>query len=169
MKSTYFFYFAFIILSFSNCQNDKKCKFGTPKAIFSPQMKGVNNHLFEVHQPNKNNNASLESITLDDGSGVVVVQSGCDKLLQAYTFTLRGKFEDYDNDKWVKELIQRMSHLSTLDPSLAPLSNWVQAMEQLAPNLKLGQPIEIQAGIVIKIDKIKSPEGVALILELTNG
>ncbi len=168
MKSTHLFYFVTVILLFSACKGDKKCKFGTPQAIFSPQMKGVSNHQFEVNQSNKNNQVSIESMTLDDASGLVVVQSGCDKLLQAYTFTLRGTFEDYDNAKWIKELIQRMSHLSTLDPSLAPLSNWVQAIEQLAPNLKLGQPVEIQAGIVIKIDKIKSSEGVALILELTN-
>lgn len=169
MKIIYLFYFTFVILLFSNCKEEKKCKFGAPKAIFSPQMKGIKKHQFELNQSNKNNNSSVETIVFDDDSGLLVVQSGCDKLVQAYTFTLKGKFEGYDNDKWVKEAIQQMNRLATLDPSLAPLSNWVQVMEQLTPNLKLGQPLEIQAGINIKIDKIKSPEGVALIVELTNG
>lgn len=157
------------MLSLSACKDEKKCRFGTPKAIFSPQMKGVTNHQFQLTKDINNNNSSIESVLFSDGQSIAVVQSGCDKLLQAYTFTLKGNFELYDPDKWIKEAIQQLNNLAHRDPALASLGNWSQAIEQVASSLKLGQPLEIQAGINIKIDKIKSPDSVALIIELTNG
>lgn len=137
------------------------CPYGRPKAVFSEAMPGVSAHQF-VEEPY----AATESFRLGDTLTVVLIQSGCEKPTQEFRFEMPLQASEDSDAFWAARCVDLLYVLANLDASTAPLSAWAQAIEPQIPNFILGESLSIQQDVYVKIDRIRSAEGVILLLML---
>jgi hypothetical protein len=130
--------------------------------MFSPDLKHVSQHLFE-----KKDGESLESIIFDSGVALEVEQTGCDEIRQEFRFTALGNRQNAPDSTWAKEAVRQLVFLSSLGPKQKPLKMWADALEQVRPELKLGEAFTLETGISVRVDKIVSPEQSVILLVLS--
>ena len=165
LKATPSVFIAFLFF-FSACKNETahtgKCKYGDPVAIFSDTMKMVKKHHFEIKDK-----TGIEYIALANGMLVEVEQAGCNSINQQFTFELQGDFSKMDDAFWKTMAIKNFHLLSSFSPKLQPFSAWGDAIESVKDKLKLAEPIEIEKGTHIRIDKVLSADRAMLVVQLS--
>ncbi len=137
------------------------CPYGRPRAVFSEAMPGVSAHQF-LEEPY----ATTESFRLGDTLVVTLIQSGCEKPAQEFRFEMPLHAGEDSNAFWAAKCVDLLYILANLDASTTPLSAWAQAIEPKIPNFILGEPMLIQQDTYVKVDRIRSVEGVILLLTL---
>jgi hypothetical protein len=160
---TLFSFVLLLSLFFWSCTSDEKtpdCKYGSPVAMFSDSIPGVVQHNFALK-----GQEGLESVELERGLKIEVLQSGCDKIRQEFRFNISESLPDTTN--WIETSGNIFISISGLDPNLAPLANWGTAIQQFASELKLGESKEVGEGFFIKIDRIKQGNNNLLIAVLS--
>jgi hypothetical protein len=138
-----------------------KCKFGDPIAIFSDTMEMVKKHHFEIKDK-----TGIEFVTFKNGMLLEVEQSGCNNIKQQYTFEIMGNFSKMEDAFW-KVLAIKNALLATLSPKLNSLDAWAQAMDGVQDKLKLAEPIEVEKGIFIRLDKVVYGDRAMLVVQLS--
>ena len=163
--SVYLIIFALFTLH-SACKtetsNNTKCKFGDPVAIFSDTMKMVKKHHFEIKDK-----TGIEYIALANGMLIEVEQSGCNTINQQFTFEFLGDFSKMDDAFWKTLAIKNFHLMSSFSPKLQPFTAWGDAIESVKDKLKLAEPIEIEKGTHIRIDKVLSADRAMLVVQLS--
>jgi hypothetical protein len=107
---------------------------------------------------------------LDRGMLLELYQEVCDNTRQEYRFTVPGptdEFKAWPDSLWFKEATRQLAFLSTLSPKQAALRSWADVIEQARPQMKIGEPLEIEAGIFIKVDKVLGSDQTTLLLEFS--
>ena len=163
-RSVALFFTAILSLLFLfSCKSETgKCKYGDPVAIFSDTMEMVKKHHFEVKEK-----TGIEFVTFKNGLLLEVEQSGCNTITQQYTFEIMGNFSKMEDAFWKVLAIKNFALLATLSPKLSSLNAWAQAMDNVQDKLKLAEPIEVDKGIFIRLDKVVSADRAMLVVQLS--
>lgn len=146
---------AFLVCAFllPHCQSGpEKCKY-KPTAIFSSDLPHIQQYNYEVQ-----GNESLESVLLDTGVLLEVAQNVCSATQQEFRFTVPGNRTHYADSVWMKEAARQMVFLSAFSPRQAPLKTWGDMIEKVRTQMKLGEPLEVQPGITVRIDRVTGQE-----------
>lgn len=154
----------FVLLIVGACKNDNqgKCKFGQPAAIFSDTMKMVKKHHFEIKDK-----TGVELVAFSNGMMLEVEQSGCNEIHQQFTFILPGDFANTNDGFWKTLAVKNFRLLSSSSPQLMAFSGWADAIESVSDKLKLAEPIEVSKGIQVRLDKILSSNQAMLVVQLS--
>ena len=150
-------------LMISSCKTETgKCKFGDPTAIFSDTMKMVKKHHFEIKEK-----TGIELASFSNGMMLEVEQSGCNEVHQQFTFILPGDFSKSDDNFWKTLAVKNFRLLADSSPKLYPFNGWADAIEGVKDRLKLAEPIEVDKGTQVRIDKIMSDKQTMLVVQLS--
>ena len=150
-------------LIFTACKTESgKCKFGDPVAIFSDTMQIVKKHHFEIKDK-----TGIEYVVLKTGLLLEIEQSGCNTINQQFTFELPGDFSKQDDAFWKTLAAKNFQLLSNASLKLQPFIAWSDAINSVKDKLKMAEPIEIQNGMHIRIDKILSADRAMLVVQLS--
>lgn len=142
----------------SSCQSNKKCPY-KPSPIFEAGLPHVVQYNFETA-----GQESLESLLLDSGVLLEIGQDVCEKTRQEYRFQVKGDYAQYADSLWMKEAVRQLVFLSTFSPKQAALKDWADLLELKRAEMRLGEDYEIQPGILIRVDRVVSPDQSTLIL-----
>lgn len=166
MKSGFLLVFLVLMTTLS-CRNTAKegsdCKYGSPRALFSPTQAGVQSHTFTAIK-----NEGTEQITFKDGLELTLLQSGCDHIRQEFQFTLAGNFEKEQAVFWVEKAAELLKRLSSMSPDYQTFSAWSQAIEGQKGQIKLAESTELGQNFYVKIDRILNIQNATLVLTLSD-
>jgi hypothetical protein len=161
--------FLLISIAFS-CSNSetKTCKMGAPKAIFTDSMPTVRKHYFEVKKEQSGENVGIEMVAFDNKLLLEIEQSGCNDILQQFSFIMLGKFpEQSDDEIWKVLAIRHFRDLAKIAPQLTAFNAWADAIELVKKDLKLGEPTKVGEGFNVRIDKILSGDKATLVVRFS--
>ena len=166
MRLIFCFFALLFLMSCKNEVKEKKCRFGIPTAIFQDSVANRigKNHRFKLKEKEV---IGIESIDLQDGTALNILQSGCNSIRQVYQFSLKGDFSNPADSFWVSEAVKRLNGLAQASPTtLGLLGQWAIAIQEQKTAFKIGKAHEIAPKTTVKIDRIISPNMAALIVEL---
>ncbi len=149
-----------LILPLAACKTDHRCKY-KPDPVFAAGLPHITAYNFEVQ-----GSQSLESIMLDGKLLLEINQDVCDHTRQEFRFTVPGNRSEVADSMWLKEAARQMVVLSALSPKQSPLKAWGDVIEARRPEMKLGEDLQVQAGITVRVDRILSPEQSVLLVVL---
>lgn len=158
-----------LLLWLSSCASDspksvsfEDCLYGAPEPIFNESVPGVSHHNFELI-PGK----GIESFILNGSTTISIEQTGCDQLVQQFTFSWEGVPSGSDSRYWAKKAIQLFGELGQLGAtylSFAAISDVLsQQQEKLQPGDK---SIPLQPGLYFKIEQKTKGQKAILIATL---
>ena len=160
----HFFLGISIVLSACNSKGGKGDCPTTPSAIFSDALVGVESHDFM-----QTGSEGLEVVSFSDGVFLEVFQSGCDSLRQEFRFRLPGLPSEQDTATyWLQEAQNRFRALGALGPEFQPFNQWADALSSQQEQFRLAQPMQVEAGFWMQVDKIDSFDGPTLVVVLSN-
>lgn len=162
------FFFVFTVLIFTyGCGNTsqekdifKDCKYGQPTAIFSLDLPQVGGHSFELK-----GKEGVELVSFKNGLDVELIQSGCNKITQDFSFMLMGKREG-DSAYWTNEAVKQFQYLGSLSENFGVLSFWGQAILERLNDFEMGQAVEVQPGFYAEINKVISSDHAIVTVKL---
>ena len=137
------------------------CKYGPPKAIFSDKIPLVSAHSFEVGAK-----ATVETVVFDRDIQLELTQSGCEKPKQVFQFTIPGDSTGYSPEDWVEMALNQFKFLGSLHEPLQALYVWGNDLSKQKETIKLGQPVPLEQGRFVKIDKVADSQKGILMIEL---
>lgn len=145
----------FLVLTITACGDSTpaKCPLGDPKAMFSPEMAGVQQHHFAVK-----GQESLEELLLERGVLLSIRQTGCDALRQEFQFQVPGNYTNYPDSLWLKEAVRQFYSLGNLSEKTAGLKMWASAIESARPTMRIAEPKQLDQNIFVQVDKIVGAE-----------
>ena len=152
------FFFASALLLLAACNDEKKCKF-KPEPIFENGLPHIQAYNYE-----REGNQSLESLLTDRGVLIEVLQDICTETRQEYRFTVEGNFQSMPDSLWLREAPRQFVYLSGLSPKQEGLKAWADVIESNRDAFKLGQELEVQQGIFVKVDKVLGPDKATLLV-----
>lgn len=157
------FLLIFVGVCLWGCKDEaQKCAYPPPVAIFSDSMSFVSSHAFKLEKRN-----ASESVAFENGLQLELDQSGCDHIKQTFQFTTEKPGEGDPN--WFFLTAQQFEYVSRLSPKFMSLSSWAELINMNASQFRLSEPLEIENGFFVKIDKIDSGKNVILTAELSEG
>jgi len=137
------------------------CQYGSPKPIFSDNIPLVSAHSFELGA-----NAAVETVVFDRDIRLELTQSGCEKPKQVFQFTIPGDSTGYTTEDWVEMALNQFKFLGSLHEPLQALNFWGNALSAQKETIKLGQPVPLEQGRFVKIDKVADTKQGILMIEL---
>lgn len=135
----------------------------SPNAIFSEDLVGVDSHDFM-----QTGTEGLEIVAFSNGVFLEIFQSGCDSLRQEFRFRFPDPMEEESPEFWFQEAQNQFRTLGSLGPTYAPFSQYADAMALQGDVFRLTQPMEVETGFWMQVDKIQSFDGPTLIVVLAN-
>lgn len=147
--------------STAETSNWSKCPVGKPIAIFSDTMSIVKKHEFALGK-----DKGVEKMLLANGDALEVEQTGCDKVRQIFTFTIKGDYQNKDIDFWANKAGASFTKLGTASPQLFGLTEFGKVIGAAAPKMTLGTPFTTNFGITITVDQVASPVESVLMVTL---
>jgi hypothetical protein len=157
----------FIALSCSNSET-KTCKSGTPKAIFTDSMPTVKKQFFKLKQEPSGEKVGIEMVAFENKLLLEVEQSGCDEVLQQFSFIMFGKFpEQSDDELWKALAVRHFQDLAKISPELTAFNGWADAIESVKKDLKLGEVTKVGDGFNVRVDRIVSTDKATLVVQFS--
>ncbi len=168
MKPILYIVFA---LTFFAC-NDKKedqnkkpfsqCKCGKPEPIFKDGSSDVIvNRNFTMTQE-----SALENVSFKDGTELQIVQSGCNEIIQEFSFFYQKDESKGSPEFWKNKAIAEFEKIGTLNTRYQPFTSWANAIKLAAPNMKLGEATELEKDFFITIDKVNNGKDIQLLVKV---
>jgi hypothetical protein len=145
----------------SETSNWSKCPVGKPVAIFSDTMSIVKKHEFALAK-----DKAIEKMLLANGDILEVEQTGCNKVRQIFTFTIKGDYQNKDITFWANKAGAYFTKLGTASPQLFGLTEFGKVIGVAAPKMTLGAPFATNFGITITVDRVASPTESTLMVTL---
>lgn len=131
-------------------------------------MSTVKKHYFEVRKEKTGENVGIEMIAFDNKLVLEIEQSGCNDILQQFSFIMFGKFPADTNDEiWKVLAIRHFRDLAKISPQLTAFNGWADAIESVQKDMKLGEPIKLGEGFIARIDKILSEDKAVLVVRFS--
>jgi hypothetical protein len=161
--------FSLIFIAFS-CGNSetKTCKSGTPKAIFTDSMPTVKKQFFKLKQEKSGEKVGVEMVAFENKLLLEVEQSGCNDIVQQFSFIMFGKFPEQSNDElWKALAIRHFRDLAKISPELTAFNGWADAIESVKKDLKLGEVTKVGEGFNVRIDRIVSTDKATLVVQFS--
>jgi hypothetical protein len=159
-----------MLLTVFSCSNSetKTCKSGTPKAIFTDSMPTVKKHFFELKKEATGEKVGVEMVAFDNKLLLEIEQSGCNEIVQQFSFIMFGKFPEQTNDElWKALAIRHFRDLAKISPELTAFNGWADAIESVKKDLKLGELTNVGNGFNVRVDKILSTDKATLVVHFS--
>jgi hypothetical protein len=97
-----------------------------------------------------------------------IEQSGCNLVMQQFSFIMFGKFpEQADDELWKALAIRHFRDLAKIDPTLTAFNAWADAIETVKKELKLAEVTTIGDGFNVRVDKIVSTDKATLVVQFS--
>lgn len=157
--------FTFCILSFIACGGSaSQCVYGSPTAIFSPDLEKISKHQFKVNGQN-----GMEAITFTNGLQLEILQGGCNAIKQEFRFVLPGKTSETAPEYWIATVIQLFHMLGEISEKHLVYHQYGKAIEEKGPQINLGESFTLENGFNFKIDHIAGNDQNILVVVATQG
>lgn len=155
------FQILFVILLFTSCQEEQKCKFKI-SPIFTSTTSKITNHSFD-HQGTK----ATEKATFPNGVRLELFQTICNDSQQEYHFFIKGDFRNQSDEFWINQAIQQFFNMAGSAKEVEGVSR-IGVMIQNDPKMfPLGEKIGIEDRFFIKIDKLVGIEESQVIITIS--
>lgn len=158
MKLHYLFILIFLFLG---CEEEKKCQY-SPAPIFKPEWEKVVTHKFE-----RNKSKATETVTFPNGVKLELFQTICNNTQQEYHFYLKGNFRDKPDPFWITETANQFYYMAGVGREVQGSAQWGQLIQDEFSKFTLGEELEIQPSIFIKIDKLIGTTESQLIIRIS--
>jgi hypothetical protein len=164
MKTFAHFLLLLAIFGLLACGSKKQTCASSPQAMFTPDMRGVEQQQFKLIDPVN----SEEEIVLKNGHRLNILQSGCEKLRQEFRFSIPGRMKTDSALVWAELAIRELSNLALMDQRLLPMGQWAMAINSKKGEIRLAETLSLGQGFYVKIDRIPSAEDVILLVVFSN-
>lgn len=155
------FQILFVILLFTSCQEEEKCKFKI-NPIFTSTTSKITNHSFE-----KKGTKATEKATFPNGVRLELFQTICNDSQQEYHFFIKGDFRNQPDDFWVNQAVQQFFNMASSAKEVESVSQ-IGVLIQRDPKLfPLGEQVGIQERFFVKIDKLVGIEESQVIIQIS--
>ena len=141
-------------------KNDPNCKY-KPEPIFKPEWEKVKNHSFE-----RKGSRATEKVTFPNGVRLELFQTICNNTQQDYHFKLNGNYKNKPDEFWVAEAANQFFYMAGVGPEVQGISAWGIEIQNNPDKYIVGEKIEIQDGISIKIDKLVGNQDAEVIITI---
>ena len=169
MQCPYFSINSFLLLLacllFYQCADNSSadCRYGSPKAIFSDALPSIVRHEFKA-----DGQQAQERVQFDNGLALELLQSGCNSIQQEFRFVQALQEESLPRDSyWLEQAANLLKYLSNLSEEHVSFGQWAQLIDTQKENLKLGQKMEVQPQIFVRVDRIKMAQENLIVIELS--
>jgi hypothetical protein len=167
MKHLYLILFVF---SFFACKNEPKksdkpfsnCKCGKPEPIF----KEGGEVIITDRNFTMTKDSGIENISFNDGTELQVIQSGCNEIIQEFTFSYKKDDSKGDAEFWKDQAVIEFKKIGSISDRYFPFKQWAAAIEAAKPMLKIGEAVELEKDFFVTIDKIQNGSEMQLIVKL---
>lgn len=161
--------FLTVFIAFSCSNSDTKtCKSGTPKAIFTDSMPTVKKHFFELKKEASGEKVGIEMVAFENKLLLEIEQSGCNDVVQQFSFIMFGKFpEQTDDELWKTLAVRHFRDLAKISPELTAFNAWADAIETVKKDLRLGEVTKVGDGFNVRVDKILSNDKATLVVQFS--
>ncbi len=129
-------------------ERNSNCKYN-PEPIFKPEWEKVSNHSFE-----RNGIRATEKVTFPNGVRLELFQTICNNTQQEYHFYLTGGFQNKPDDFWIKEAANQFFYMAGVGQEVQGISAWGIEIQNNPGKYLLGEKVDIENGISMKIDKL---------------
>jgi len=136
------------ILLFTSCQEEQKCKYKI-NPIFTSTTSKITNHSFD-HKGMK----ATEKATFPNGVRLELFQTICNDSQQEYHFFIQGDFRDQTDEFWINQAAEQFFNMARSAKEVEGVSAFGVLIQNDPKIFPLGEKVEIQDGISVKIDKL---------------
>lgn len=178
------------LLCFHSCYNignntDKPCKFGEPTALFSPSTEGVSRYTFDKNGQNATESLFLKDmykLPLDTLGNVVtipakleILQSGCNEVEQEFRIEFMDKSvgmqmpHDIAASECAYHVTIFFQLLGNLDKKAISFYDLADAIGEKMESFHYNEPIPLQDGFTVQIDKVHGTESTMITVVLKQG
>jgi len=140
----------------SSNQNET-CDAPPPQSIFNEGVSQIKSHKFILTGHN-----SEENIKFDDGSTLIIFQSGCEKIAQEFRFHL----EPNKEMDMASLGIERLMFLANLEDKYMSFANWAEAIDALRQEFANANDVEVEPGFYVGLDKIDGNNQTTMVVRL---
>ena len=147
-----------LLLLFAACQGKQTCPY-KPAPVFSKDLPHVVQYNYE-----KKGQQSLESLLFDTNMLLEIEQNICTETRQAYRFSVQGNYSAFPDSMWFKEAVLQLNFLSKLSPEHAPLRSWAAILDQNRPEMRLGEPKDVETNTFVSVDRVIGAQESTLLL-----
>ncbi|MFK8008410.1 MAG: hypothetical protein AB8H03_18780 [Saprospiraceae bacterium] len=137
-----------IILLFTSCQEEQKCKFKI-NPIFTSTTSQITNHSFD-HKGTK----ATEKATFPNGVRLELFQTICNDSQQEYHFFIKGDFRNKLDEFWINQAAEQFFNMARSAKEVEGVSAFGVLIQNDPKIFPLGEKVGIQDGIFVKIDKL---------------
>ena len=155
------FQILFIILLFTSCQEEQKCKFKI-NPIFTSNTSKITNHKFD-HKGTK----ATETATFSNGVRLELFQTICNDSQQEYHFYIKGDFRNQPDDFWVNQAAEQFFNMARSAKEVEGVSAFGVLIQNDPKMFPLGEKVGIQDGIFVEIDKLVGIEESQVIITVS--
>ena len=144
-------------------EDAESCPGGRPVAVFGPELAGLSGHRFSAE-----GQRSSELIRTSDGWQLELRQSGCENIVQDYTFILPAAdtLTALGGGAAAAPLFYR---LGALGPDLLAYQDFARALEARRSELTDGREVTLVPGMRARVDRIGGAEEVIYRVVLRQG
>jgi len=150
-----------VILLFTSCQEEQKCKF-KPTPVFKPATSKITNHSFESKKTK-----ATEKATFPNGVHLELFQTICNNSQQEYHFYIKGDFRNQPDDFWVNQAAEQFFNMANSGKEVEPIAAWGIEIQKDTKRFFLGEKVKIQEGISIEIDRLVGIEESQVIITIS--
>ena len=151
-----------LVLIFSACQGqqEQKCKYN-PEPVFNSAWAKVSDYSFE-----KKGTKATEKVTFPSGVRLELFQTICNDTQQEYHFYMQGDYRSQPNEFWIAEAANRFFEMASIAKEVEGIAAWGLQIEKEPARYILGEKINIENGISIKIDKLVGTSDAQVIITI---
>ena len=156
------YYFLLAVVFFYGCrgQQEQKCKYN-PEPVFNSAWAKVSDYSFE-----KNGTKAIEKVTFPSGVRLELFQTICNDTQQEYHFYMQGDYRNKPNEFWVEQAANRFFEMATIAEEVKGIAAWGIQIQKEPDRYILGEKINIENGISIKIDKLVGTNDAQVIITI---
>ena len=138
------------------------CKCGAPEPIFKEGgAEAIADRNFTMTKT-----SAVENVVFKNGTELEVVQTGCDEIIQEFTFFYKTDMSAQNDEFWKIKAIEEFNTIASLSARYQPFGIWATAIRVAAPQMKLGQANELEKDFFVTIEKVNGGQRTQLIVKL---
>jgi hypothetical protein len=151
-----------VILLFTSCQEEQKCKFKINPIFNSFIGVSFTDHSFD-HQGTK----ATEKVTFSNGVRLELYQTICNDSQQEYHFFIKGDFRNQTDEFWVNQAAQQFYNMARSAKEVEGVSGFGVLLENDPKMFPLGEKVGIEDRVSVKIDKLVGIEESQVIITVS--
>jgi hypothetical protein len=139
------------------------CKCGSPEPIF----KEGGEAFIEDRNFMMSKDAAIENIFFKDSTTLQIEQKGCNEIVQAFSFAYKDKSALNATDEfWKAKAVEEFIKIQKIGDRYAPFGLWARAIQAASPQIRLGQPTELEKDFFVTIEKINNGNQIIMTVTL---